>query len=89
KSAVSLGADIVVQSAHKTLPAMTMGSFLHFNSELLSNHKVKNNLEIFQSSSPSYPIMASLDIARHYLAAYREEDISYLLKKITEFKKQL
>ena len=36
-SAIQMGADIVVQSAHKTLPAMTMGSFLHFNSRWINS----------------------------------------------------
>ncbi|GHI00899.1 aminotransferase class I/II-fold pyridoxal phosphate-dependent enzyme [Neobacillus kokaensis] len=85
-SAVSLGADIVVQSAHKTLPAMTMGSFLHYNSQLVSNDRLKKYLGIFQSSSPSYPIMASLDIARHYIASYGQQDIDYLLRRIEAFK---
>ncbi|WP_286230334.1 aminotransferase class I/II-fold pyridoxal phosphate-dependent enzyme [Neobacillus mesonae] len=88
-SAVTMGADIVVQSAHKTLPAMTMGSFLHFNSQLVANERVKKYLGIFQSSSPSYLIMASLDIARHYIASYTQQDKDYLLRRITAFKEYL
>jgi arginine/lysine/ornithine decarboxylase len=88
-SAVQLGADLVVQSAHKTLPAMTMGSFLHYNSTLIDVHQVIEYLHIFQSSSPSYPIMASLDLARSYLAAYTPDDLSYLLKEIHLFNKKL
>ncbi|MEH7118896.1 aminotransferase class I/II-fold pyridoxal phosphate-dependent enzyme [Neobacillus vireti] len=88
-SALQLGADLVVHSAHKTLPAMTMGSFLHVNSTLVNIEKVKEYLAIFQSSSPSYPIMASLDIARHYLALYDQEDLQELLSEIDSFKKEL
>lgn len=88
-SAVELGADIVVQSAHKTLPAMTMGSYLHLNSSYVSHERVNHFLGILQSSSPSYPIMASLDMARHYLATYTEEDQTYLKEKIKLFKKEL
>jgi arginine/lysine/ornithine decarboxylase len=88
-SAVQMGADIVVQSAHKTLPAMTMGSYMHFNSDLISKDKVEEYLHILQSSSPSYPIMASLDIARHYLATYTIKDIEYLLQQIILFKEKL
>jgi arginine/lysine/ornithine decarboxylase len=88
-SAVELGADIVVQSAHKTLPAMTMGSFLHFNSDLVNLEKVMEYLHIFQSSSPSYPIMASLDIARHYLANYTRADMLYLVNQVNLFKERL
>jgi arginine/lysine/ornithine decarboxylase len=88
-SALQLGADIVVQSAHKTLPAMTMGSFLHINSCLVNGNKVKEYLAMFQSSSPSYPIMASLDLARKYLAAYKQQDVTFLLSKIEHFKGEL
>jgi arginine/lysine/ornithine decarboxylase len=89
RSALQLGADIVVQSAHKTLPAMTMGSFLHVNSFLINNDKVKEFLAMFQSSSPSYPIMASLDLARNYLATYNQNDLAFLLNEIQYFKKEL
>lgn len=88
-SAVQLGADMVVQSAHKTLPAMTMGSFLHYNSDLVDVQRVMEYLHIFQSSSPSYPIMASLDLARSYLASYRSDDVSFLLDEISVFKEHL
>ena len=89
KSAVELGADLVVQSAHKTLPAMTMGSFLHINSQLVSIETVEKYLYILQSSSPSYPIMASLDIARSYAATYMDEDHAYLNNEIQIFKNEL
>lgn len=88
-SATQMGADIVVQSAHKTLPAMTMGSYLHFNSKLINRNKVKEYLEMFQSSSPSYPIMASLDLARKYLAQYDQRNILFLQKEISHFKEEL
>jgi arginine/lysine/ornithine decarboxylase len=88
-SAIQLGADMVVQSAHKTLPAMTMGSFLHINSNRINSDKVKEYLQMLQSSSPSYVIMASLDLARNYLATYEKKDMEYLLTEISRFKKEL
>jgi arginine/lysine/ornithine decarboxylase len=88
-SAIELGADIVVQSAHKTLPAMTMGSFLHVNSNRINLDKLKDYLQMLQSSSPSYVIMASLDVARNYLAAYEYKDIQYLLKEKEQFRAKL
>ena len=89
KSAVACGADIVVQSAHKTLPAMTMGSFLHFNSELIDERMLKYFLQVFQTSSPSYPIMASLDLARAYLAQQTRESIHEMSEQIQLFKHEL
>lgn len=88
-SALELGADVVVQSAHKTLPAMTMGSFLHVNSALVSATGIEKYLRILQSSSPSYPIMASLDLARKYMATYLKEDQVYLKRELAAFKNEL
>lgn len=88
-SAIELGADVVVQSAHKTLPAMTMGSFLHINSNRISTNKIKDYLQMLQSSSPSYVIMASLDLARNYLGTYKQQDAQYLLSEIASFKAHL
>src|SRR5690606_155051 len=75
QSALTYGADAVVQSAHKTLPAMTMGSFLHIRGERISINRISKYLRIFQSSSPSYLIMASLDDARAYIQNYSRPDL--------------
>lgn len=85
ESALDLGADVVVQSAHKTLPAMTMGSFLHVNSTLVDVMVVKRYLQMLQSSSPSYLIMASLDDARHYVSTYIESDYRAFKEKRESF----
>ncbi|WP_158738762.1 aminotransferase class I/II-fold pyridoxal phosphate-dependent enzyme [Alteribacillus sp. YIM 98480] len=67
-SALEQGADAVVHSAHKTLPALTMGAFLHLGkNSSLSVDGLKEAASTVQSSSPSYPVMASLDGARKYL----------------------
>lgn len=84
-SALDLGADIVVQSAHKTLPAMTMASFLHMKSTLVSEQRVNHYLRMLQSSSPSYLLLASLDDARSYVANYTEMDFVYLMEKRQQF----
>ncbi|MBC6308541.1 aminotransferase class V-fold PLP-dependent enzyme [Listeria sp. FSL L7-1582] len=79
-SAIELGADVVVQSAHKTLPALTMGSYLHIPKWREELAEIPRYLQMLQSSSPSYLIMASLDYARHYVANYNEQDIKAFLK---------
>ncbi len=62
ESAVQLGADLVVQSAHKTLPSLTQTAFLHLGKGSLADpDEVERQLDIFETSSPSYPLMASLD----------------------------
>lgn len=63
-SALEEGADGVVQSTHKMLAAMTMGAMLHIQGDRLDRSLLRKRLAMVQSSSPSYPIMASLDLAR-------------------------
>lgn len=60
-SATALGADIVIQSLHKTLPSLTMTSLAHLNGNLVSPEEMARQLAIFESSSPSYVLMASID----------------------------
>lgn len=57
------GADLVVHSVHKTLPAMTQTALLHVNGSLVDRDKLRRFLHIYQSSSPSYVLMASIDNA--------------------------
>lgn len=83
-STLAYGADVVIHSAHKTLPAMTMGSYLHINSDRVSDRRIRYYMQMLQSSSPSYAIMGSLDIARFYLAHYIEE--TPLLENIAAFR---
>ncbi|MDF2608102.1 MAG: arginine decarboxylase [Bacillales bacterium] len=73
KSVVQQGAHITIQSAHKTLPAMTMASWLHVSNDFNKIDELEYHLGALQSSSPSYPIMASLDYARLFLQNYNEE----------------
>ncbi|GGO09076.1 aminotransferase class I/II-fold pyridoxal phosphate-dependent enzyme [Saccharibacillus kuerlensis] len=72
-SALAEGADGVVQSTHKMLAAMTMGAMLHVQGGRLDRSLLRRRLAMVQSSSPSYPIMASLDLARS-IAQSRGED---------------
>jgi len=66
-SALVMGADVVVQSTHKTLSAMTMGSVLHVKSNFVDVERLKLFLSMVQSSSPSYPIMASIELTYSWI----------------------
>ena len=59
--ALSCGADVVVQSPHKTLPSMTQTALLHMQGDLVDPDRIERQLDIFETSSPSYPLLASLD----------------------------
>lgn len=60
-SAVTQGADLVVQSLHKTLPSLTQTGLLHLCSERIDPTQVGFWLNVFETSSPSYLLMASID----------------------------
>ena len=60
-SAVELGADVVIHSLHKTLPAMTQTALIHLCSERVESRRVRRFMGVYQSSSPSYILMASID----------------------------
>ena len=60
-SALDLGADVVIQSLHKTLPAFTQTSILHVKGDLVDKERLEHYLQIFQSSSPSYLFMAGME----------------------------
>lgn len=72
KSARALGADIVIESAHKTLPCLTGAALLHICSHRVSYNDIQKNLGIFETSSPSYPILCSIDRA---LSSIKDGDL--------------
>lgn len=88
-SAMCSGADISIQSSHKMLPAMTMSSMLHINSRLVDTGQVDLYLKMIQSSSPSYPLMASLDLARRYMRTKGEKQLSLTLERVRSFREKL
>lgn len=63
KNSCQLGADLVIHSVHKTLPAMTQTALLHVRGGLIDRGRLKRFLHIYQSSSPSYVLMASIENA--------------------------
>ncbi len=60
-SAMELGADVVIQSLHKTLPAPTQTALLHFSKECSNRESIKNYLSMLQTTSPSYFFMYTVD----------------------------
>jgi len=77
--ALSLGADAVVQSVHKTGGAFTQASWLHLGTDRIAPERVFNALRLLQTSSPSYILMASLDAARRQLALSGQARLDALL----------
>ena len=84
---IDLGADICCDSAHKTLPVLTGGAYLHIADSVSEELSclVKDALLLFGSTSPSYLILQSLDKANAYLGNYADR-LSSLVNKVNEMK---
>ncbi|MCI1944885.1 aminotransferase class I/II-fold pyridoxal phosphate-dependent enzyme [Clostridium luticellarii] len=80
ESAVKLGADMVVTSAHKTLCSLTQSAYLHVNNER-DIDKVDFYFDAFSSTSPSYISLCSMDYARFYLEKYGHRDYGELIRR--------
>lgn len=72
-TALELGADLVIQSTHKTLGAMTQSSMLHCRGFRINPQKINRALQLVESTSPSYLLLASLDVAREQMAINGEQ----------------
>lgn len=66
-----------------------MGAFLHIQGDRVDEDSIQEYLSMLQSSSPSYVIMASLDMARFFVSQYTEEDGKHLVQRIKELKEKL
>lgn len=85
---IMLGADMCCDSAHKTLPVLTGGAYLHVGNPLYAD-KVKEAMSLFGSSSPSYLIMQSLDLCNRYLAEDFRSELKKTCERVEKLKKQL
>ncbi|MBQ3592999.1 MAG: aminotransferase class V-fold PLP-dependent enzyme, partial [Clostridia bacterium] len=87
---ITLGADMCCDSAHKTLPVLTGGAYLHIseNADKMLCEQAENALSLFASTSPSYLILQSLDKANEYLETYGEK-LKTFEKNVLQLKERL
>ena len=88
-SALSAGADLTVQSIHKTIGAMTQASMLHIQGERININRLNKALQLTQSTSPSYVLLASLDAARQQIAIHGQELLTQTLQLAEEAKNRI
>ncbi|MBQ4145782.1 MAG: aminotransferase class I/II-fold pyridoxal phosphate-dependent enzyme [Clostridia bacterium] len=89
-SALSQGADIVIQSAHKTLPALGQCSFLHLNnSPYINSKRIEEALRLLQTTSPSYILMSALDMSAIKMSETGDALLSELIFNIQKLKKEV
>lgn len=86
--AVAAGADLVVHSLHKTLPAMTQTALLHVQGERVDRVRLRRYLTMLQTSSPSYVMMASMDSCIRYVEAHGAEGFARMRRQYNIFCKK-
>lgn len=88
---IDLGADLCCGSAHKTLPVLTGGAYLHLSDSLnqVWKNDVKHFMEYFSSTSPSYLIMASLDATNEVLDTTFKKSLSECIQRVDGLKNTL
>ena len=88
---LDLGADVCCDSAHKTLPVLTGGAYLHVskNAPEVFASEAKDALSLFGSTSPSYLIMQSLDLANEYISSGYAEKLRCFCESAAELKSEL
>ena len=88
---IDLGVDLCCDSAHKTLPVLTGGAYLHLNDSMQEKwgSHVKHFMEYFSSTSPSYLILASLDVANQALDTTFSNDLKACVENVEALKNRL
>lgn len=88
EDSISCGADVVIHSLHKTLPALTQTGLIHLNGTLIDREKIRKYLTIYQSSSPSYVFMAGLDQCVEWVSKNRDA-FGLFYKQLQETRNEL
>ncbi len=85
-TAIHLGADLVIQSLHKTLPSMTQTAVLHIKGDRISRSRVERFLAIYQTSSPSYVLMSAIDLCMDILEKEGADRLGRRLQDLDNFR---
>ena len=88
---ISLGADMCCDSAHKTLPVLTGGAYLHISKDAKADYNsfARSTLSVFASTSPSYLILESLDLCNKYLSENYTDRLSETVRNLGALKSDL
>lgn len=89
KSALEYGADIVIQSLHKTLPCFTQTAILHVKGKLVDQDRVSRYLSMFQTSSPSYLFMAGTERCIRYMDGDGRNEMVRYEERLEHFMKRM
>jgi lysine decarboxylase len=87
--ALTLGADLVIQSTHKLLGAFSQAAMVHQQGDRLDPQRISQALQLIQSTSPNYLLLASLDAARHQMAHGGKETLAAIVQHTLDCRLQL
>ncbi len=88
-SALAAGADVAIQSTHKTLSALTQAAMLHIQGTRVNADRISRAIALVQSTSPNYLLLASLDAARHQMATIGNQLLTQTLMLVDQVIEQL
>ena len=89
KSALKYGADLVIQSLHKTLPSFTQTAILHVKGKLVDQDRISRYLSMFQTSSPSYLFMAGMERCIRYMDGDGRNEMVRYEKRLEHFMERM
>lgn len=89
QNAIDNGADIVIHSLHKTLPSLTQTAIIHVNGTIVNRDRLKRYLSIYQTSSPSYLLMASIDYCMNLIQRNGKELFYRYVKNLEHFREEM
>lgn len=88
-NSLAKGADVVIHSIHKTLPSLTQTALLHIQGGVANRRRIFRYLDMLQSSSPSYVLMASIDNCIHLLHEQPEQMFEPYVNRLESLRKEL
>lgn len=84
-SAIRCGADLVINSTHKTLASFTQSAALHYNTDLVDQYILEDKLQCIQSTSPSYLLMTSMDLSAKIMENHGKVLMEEWIQNLTAF----
>jgi arginine decarboxylase len=89
QTALESGADGVVNGLHKTLPVFNQGACLHLSARLAGDSRIAKSLSLLTTTSPSYPILASIDLARQFMEEKGESILEKSYQLSREYRQKI
>lgn len=88
-SAIESGADIVINSTHKTIPSLTQTALLHLNTDKFTRREVMDHINLYHSTSPSYLLMLSIEAGIKYMSEFGKSEILNRTKDLDNLKREI